>query len=149
VLADAGGGFCELRSAVFEDEFRSLAGHRVRVTGRLAGKTAEGAEFLVESYELAPVNGFRPVIGIVQTREGALVLREMLSGREYRLEGRLAQALRPYIDYKVWVSGPGAVDEGGGGRAAADAGDLGRAATLTVESYGVLVPSAGAVNREP
>lgn len=132
VLADEGGSFCELRNTAFEDELRSLAGHRVRVTGHLEGRSAEGPGFFVEGYELAPENGRTPVVGVLESRGGELVLRGTPSGSEYRLVGGLARALLPFAGYKVWVSGS----------PASSAGQEGQTAALTVESYGVLVPAA-------
>jgi hypothetical protein len=132
VLADAGGSVCALSSPRFEYELRSLAGQRVRVTGRIAGKTAAGPEFLVESYELAPVGGRAPVAGTLALRGDGLVLVESRSGAEYVVAGPLANALRAFSGFKVWIEGPTTPPEeknGAGG-------------TLTVESYGILAPPA-------
>jgi hypothetical protein len=139
VLADAGGSFCTLRSATLEYELRSLAGHRVRVTGRLMGKTSGIPEFLVESYSLAPMNGHQPIIGVLESRSGKVVLVEPSSGGAYVLDGSLATVLCNFIGYKVWIIGPEvpAAEKGG------------EAAGLTIEGYGVLVPAAGSTSREP
>jgi hypothetical protein len=128
-LADSGGVFCTLTSPGFEYELRNLEGHAVRVTGRLLGKTANGPEFLVEDYEMTPVNGRLPVVGVIASASGGLILTETRTGATYRLVGPLAEALRPYCGCKVWVSGstaPVTEKTGGGG-------------TITIESYGVLM----------
>jgi hypothetical protein len=139
ILSDAGGSVCTLASPRFEYELRSLAGHRVRVTGRVTGKTERGPEFLVESYELAPVDGRAPVIGTVAVRGAGLVLVESRSGAEYGLEGRLADAMRAFSGFKVWVDGPftpSVRKEGLGG-------------TIAVEGYGVLAAPGGANPASP
>ncbi|MFA4948494.1 MAG: hypothetical protein WC674_08320 [Candidatus Krumholzibacteriia bacterium] len=139
VLADAGGSVCALSSSRFEYELRSLAGHRVRVTGRVAGKTANGPEFLVESYELAPVGGRAPVAGTLVFRGAGLVLVESRSGVEYALAGPLAEVLRAFPGFKVWIDGPVTPFEkknGGGG-------------TIAVEGYGILAAPAGAILAPP
>jgi hypothetical protein len=138
VLSDAGGGICTLTSPTIEYELRNLAGQAVRVTGRILGETANGPEFLVESYELMPVNGKRPIIGTLESR-GGLILIQTGSGREYRLDGPLAEALQSYAGYKVWVSGQTiSIPE----PAAA-------ASAMTIESYGILGPPAAATDRTP
>jgi hypothetical protein len=137
-LADAGGSFCTLSSPKLEYELRSLAGQGVRVMGRLLGRTPAGPELFVESYEIAHVDGRRPVIGAVVLRGGALILEDARSGAAYRLDGPLSEALRAFLGCKVWVSGPTTAGNGTAG-----------AATLTVESYGVLVSSGDAVSLEP
>jgi hypothetical protein len=139
VLADAGGSFCTLSSPKLEYELRNLAGQGVRVTGRLLGKTSNGPEFFVESYEMTPVGGCSPVIGAVASQNGEMILTETRSGATYRLCGPLAEALRAFSGYKVWISGPA----GCGGEAGAAGG------TLTVASYGVLVPAPRATSHEP
>jgi hypothetical protein len=134
VLADAGGSVCALSSPRFEYELRSLAGHRVRVTGRVTGKTAGGPEFLVESYELALAGGRAPVMGTLDLRDADLVLVDSRSGVEYALAGPLADALRAFTGFKVWVDGPVTPFErknGAGG-------------TIAVEGYGILAPPEGA-----
>jgi hypothetical protein len=139
VLSDAGGGVCSLSSSRFEYELRSLAGQRVRVTGRIAGKTAGGPEFLVESYELAPIDGRAPVAGTLVFRGAGLVLVESRSGAEYALAGPLADAMRAFPGFKVWIDGPVTPFEkknGAGG-------------TIAVESYGILAPPAGGVPMPP
>ncbi|HEY5134091.1 MAG TPA: hypothetical protein VII85_10445 [Candidatus Krumholzibacteriaceae bacterium] len=139
VLTDVGGRVCTLTSPSLEYELRSLAGQGVRVTGRLLGKTANGPEFLVEGYEMMPVKGERPVIGVLAPSGGGLILTGTRSGAAYRLAGPLAEALRGYSGFKVWISGR-ATPAGAGG---------GGETTLTVESYGILVPAAGAMDRTP
>jgi hypothetical protein len=132
VLSDAGGSVCALSSPRFEYELRSLAGQRVRVTGRVAGKTANGPEFLVESYELAPIDGRAPVTGTLAARGAGLVLVESRTGAEYALGGPLAEALRAFSGFKVWIDGtvtPFAKKEAAGG-------------TIAVEGYGILAPPA-------
>jgi hypothetical protein len=139
VLADAGGGFCTLRSMKLEYELRSLAGHRVRVTGRLMGRVSRDPEFLVETYSLLPVNGRKPVIGSLESRDGGIFLVEPAPGGTYRLDGPLAVAVRNFIGCRVWISGP-----------IAPAGEKGgEPATLTVESYGVLAQAAGTTPPAP
>ena len=128
VLADAGGSVCALSSPRFEYELRNLAGHRVRVTGRVTGKTASGPEFLVESYELAPAGGRVPVAGTLDLRGAGLVLVDSRSGIEYALAGPLADALRAFPGFKVWIDGPVTPLENNGGAGG----------TIAVESYGIL-----------
>ncbi len=128
VLADAGGSVCALSSPRFEYELRNLAGQRVRVTGRVVGKTANGPEFLVESYELAPSGGRAPVTGTIAVRGDGLVLVESRSGIEYALAGPLADALRAFPGFKVWIDGPVTPFDkkrGAGG-------------TIAVEGYGII-----------
>jgi hypothetical protein len=132
VLSDAGGSVCALTSTRFEYELRNLAGHRVRVTGRVAGKTANGPEFLVESYELAPINGRMPVIGTLVARGEGLALVESRSGAEYVLAGRLAEALRAFAGFKVWVDGAATPFE--------EKGIPG--GTISVEGYGIIAAAA-------
>jgi hypothetical protein len=139
VLADLGGGFCALRSPSLEYELRNLTGLRVRVTGRLGGRSADGPELLVEKYSLAPVNGREPLIGVLRSSGGEVVLVEAGSGASYELAGPLADVLRGFVGCKVWASGP--IDP-----AEQEGADHG---TLKVESYGVLAPAGGATNREP
>jgi hypothetical protein len=135
VLSDAGGTVCALSSPRFEYELRNLAGHRVRVTGRVSGKTADGPEFLVEGYEFAPVAGRAPVKGTLAIRGAEIVLVASSSGGEYALAGPLADILRAFPGFKVWIDGPVKPSErnGGGG-------------TIAVESYGILAPPAGTVH---
>jgi len=128
VLADAGGSVCALSSPRFEYELRSLAGHRVRVTGRVTGKTANGPDFLVESYELAQAGGRAPVAGTLDLRGAGLVLVDSRSGVEYALAGPLADALRAFPGFKVWIDGPVTPFEKNGGAGG----------TIAVESYGIL-----------
>ncbi len=134
-LADAGGNICILSSPRFEYELRSLEGQNVRVTGKLLGKTPKGPEFMVESYELAPVNGMVPIVGTIGERDGALALTDATTGSVYLLRGTLAAALREYGGFRVWVSGPKVSVDGvsGGG------------VTIDVQSYGILGPAGGAV----
>jgi hypothetical protein len=139
VLADAGGSVCALSSPRFEYELRSLAGQRVRVTGRVAGKTEGGPDFLVESYELAPVGGRAPVAGTLVLRGAGLVLVESRSGAEYALAGPLADALRAFPGFKVWIDGPVAPFEK----------NVGAGGTIAVESYGILAPSAPSASPTP
>jgi hypothetical protein len=135
VLADAGGSVCALSSPRFEYELRSLAGQRVRVTGRVAGKTEGGPDFLVESYELASVGGRAPVAGTLVLRGAGLVLVESRSGVEYALAGPLADALRAFSGFKVWIDGPVTPFEK----------NVGTGGTIAVEGYGILAPPAGAI----
>ena len=133
VLSDAGGSVCALSSPRFEYELRNLAGQRVRVTGWVTGRTPGGPEFLVESYELAPVGGRAPVAGMLVFRGAGLVLVESRSGAEYALSGPLADAVRAFAGFKVWIDGPVTPFEkknGAGG-------------TIAVEGYGILAPPAG------
>jgi hypothetical protein len=132
-LADAGGSICTLTSPRFEYELRSLEGQTVRVTGRPLGNTPNGPEFLVESYEMAAIDGRAPVIGTLAARGGGLVLTEGRTGSVYRLGGALAEALRGYAGYRVWISGPKVSVDG------AEGGSV----VIQVESYGVLGPAAG------
>ena len=139
VLSDAGGSVCALESPRFEYELRSLAGHRVRVTGRVTGKTEGVPEFLVQSYELSPVDGRAPVIGELILRGPALVLVESRTGVEYALAGSLADALRAFSGFKVLVDGPVTPFEkqdGAGG-------------TMSVEGYGILASPAGGMPSPP
>jgi len=138
-LADAGGVFCTLSNPRLEYEFRNLVGHAVQATGRLLGKSANGPEFLVESYEMMPVDGFRPVIGAVTSRDGELFLVDARSGATYRLGGPLAEALRAFSGFKVWVSGPVASIGKG----------VGAGETITIRNYGVLVPVGSIIRPEP
>jgi hypothetical protein len=138
VLADAGGRVCTLTSPSFEYELRSLAGQGVRVTGRLLGKTAGGPEFLVENYEILPVRGYVPIVGTLESR-GGLVLVQAGSGHQYDLGGSLAETLRNFVGYKVWVSGP---------TVSVPEPKANAASGMTVESYGILAPP-GAMNRTP
>ena len=137
-LTDAGGRVCTLTSPSLEYELRNLAGQGVRVTGKLLGATEGGPEFLVEGYEMMPVNGERPVIGVLTSSGGGLILTGTQPGAAYRLAGPLAEALRGYSGFKVWISGRSTpAGAGGGGEA-----------TLTVQSYGILAPPV-ATNRTP
>jgi len=139
-LADAGGSFCTLSNPALDYELRNLAGQGVRVTGRLLGRTANGPEFFVERYEMTPVGGRRPVIGALASRGRELILTETRSGATYRLGGPLAEALRAFSGCKVWISGPTAPSSEEG---------TGALVSLTVESYGVVLPAGGATSREP
>ncbi len=128
VLSDAGGSVCAISSPRFEYELRNLAGQRVRVTGRVVGKTENGPEFFVESYELAPAGGRAPLTGTIARRGEDLFLVEMRSGVEYALAGPLAEALREFAGFKVWIEGPVTPFEkknGAGG-------------TIAVEGYGII-----------
>lgn len=139
VLADAGGSVCALSSPRFEYELRNLAGHRVRVTGRIAGKAANGPEFMVESYELAPIEGRAPLIGTLVIRDADPVLVESRLGVEYALTGRLAEALRSFSGFKVWIDGPAlpyVSKHGAGG-------------TIAVESYGIIASPAASAQAPP
>jgi hypothetical protein len=147
VLSDAGGSVCALSSPRFEYELRSLAGHRVRVMGRVTGKTAGGPDFLVESYEPAPAGGRAPVAGTLDLRGAGLVLVDSRSGVEYALAGPLADALRAFPGFKVWIDGPVTPLEKNGGAGG----------TIAVGSYVILAPperadaapSAGATPERP
>jgi hypothetical protein len=138
VLFDAGGTICRLEGGRTELELRSLAGLGVRVTGRLAGRANDLREFLVDRWELLPIDGRAPLVGAVESRGGAAYLVEERDGTAYLLDGPLAKALEPFVGYKVWVAGET--------RAAGEQGA--RETALVVGSYGVLLPPRS-VNRSP
>ncbi len=136
ILSDEGGGICALRGRQLDLELRNLAGLRVRVTGRLAGETRELPEFLDDRYELLPINGYDPVVGTLEAREGAVFIVDSAGGGGWRIDGPLAQALAHFAGYKVWVAG-----ERRGGRAGAA-----ESPSISVESYGIVLPPSP-VNR--
>jgi hypothetical protein len=137
VLADAGGRVCTLTSPSLEYELRSLAGQGVRVMGKPLGQTANGPEFLVESYEMLPVRGYEPIIGTLESSDGRIILVPAGSGHTYSLGGPLAKTLGNFVGYKVWVSGPGV-----------SIPEPSRESFMTIESYGILAPPA-ATDRTP
>lgn len=137
ILSDAGGIICRLDGGRNDVELRSLAGLGARVTGRLGGKVDGVPEFLVDRYELLPIDGHPPVVGSLERRDGVLCLVEAERGGAYRLEGPLAKALAPFAGYKVWVAGE-----------TRSAREGGREIPLAVESYGVLLPP-GSLIRSP
>jgi hypothetical protein len=139
ILSDAGGSVCILLSSRYDFELRSLAGQRVRVTGRITGKTDGVPEFLIDSYELAPVNGRTPLIGALVPRGTALVLHESRSGTEYLLSGLLVDALRAFTGCKVWIDGP--LTAAGGKEAAGG--------TIAVEGYGIIARPTEATSGRP
>jgi RNase P/RNase MRP subunit p29 len=139
VLSDDGGSVCILSSPRYELELRSLAGQRVRVTGRITGKAENVPEFLVDSYEMAPVNGRAPLIGALVARGTALVLHESRTGTEYLLSGLLVEALRAHTGSKVWVDGP--LTPAGGKEAAGG--------TIAVEGYGIIARPTEATSGRP
>jgi hypothetical protein len=139
ILSDAGGSVCILLSSRYDFELRSLAGQRVRVTGRVTGQAEGVPEFHVESYEMAPVDGRAPLIGALVARGLALVLHESRSGTEYLLSGPLVEALRAHTECKVWIDGaltPAAGKEAAGG-------------TIAVEGYGIIARPTEATSGRP
>jgi hypothetical protein len=138
VLYDEGGPICRLTGGSAELELRNLAGLGVRVTGRLAGRTNDIPEFLIDRWELLPVDGREPVVGVIESRNGVPYLVVERNAFEYRLGGPLAGALEPLSGFKVWVAG----EERPAGEEGA------RERTLAVASYGVLLPPRS-LNRAP
>ncbi len=139
VLSDAGGRVCVLSSPRYDFELRSLAGQRIRVTGRITGTTDGVPEFYVESYEMAPVNGRAPLVGALVARGTALILHESRTGTEYLLSGLLVEALRAFTGCKVWIDGP--LSPAGGKDAAGG--------TIAVEGYGIIAPPPEATSGRP
>ena len=138
VLYDEGGPICRLTGRSAELELRNLAGLGVRVTGRLAGRTSDIPEFLVDRWDLLPIDGREPVVGVIESRNGVAYLVGERNGYEYRLDGPLAGALEPFSRHKVWVAGEERLAGEGGARER----------TIAVGSYGILLPPR-ALNRAP
>lgn len=134
VLSDEGGPIAALRGDALELELRALAGIGVRVTGRLAPRAGAEPEFLVDRYELLPIDGATPLVGVIEDRSGAPCLVDA-RGTSYLLEGPLARALASFAGCKVWVAGTTPP----GGEAESRVGAQPR---LAVESYGLLLPPA-------
>lgn len=82
-------------------ELRALQGATVRVSGQ---RTAEppGSGFTVVQYEVLSIDGERPAVGVLASRDGRLVL---VDGEEVQLIGAPPQ-LASRIGAKVWVVGP-------------------------------------------
>jgi hypothetical protein len=139
-LADAGGTVCILRNPRLELELLNLAGHRVRVVGRVTGKTPAGPEFWVDRYEMLPIDGLTPIVGVLELHEGVPMLTAEPSGATYVLGGPLRDALKSFAGAKVWVSG----------RVHGDGERFGSGTpTFTVEGYGILLPAPEATDAAP
>lgn len=138
VLYDAGGIICRLTGPRAELELRGLAGLGVRVTGRLAGRSSGVPEFVVDAWELLPIDGHAPVAGTLETRDGEVFIVEEKSGTAYLLEGPLARALASFAGYTGWAAGEARTFGEGTARKTA----------LLVASYGVLLPPRS-VNPSP
>ena len=129
VLDAHGGGRRALVATDLEAELLRLDGLGVRVVGRAV--TAAGAHaFAVEDYELLPIEGIPPSVGVVVVEGDRVLVQSAAAGEELLLAGALAGALRAHAGMKVWVWGTFAEP------------DAGRRA-LSVRAYGVLGPGPG------
>ena len=132
LLVGQDGGRLALRAPAHEAELLRLGGLGVRVTGR---RIAAGKEsvFAVSGYELLPIDGVAPVVGIVAREGDAAMIRAHAGGDPTRLDGPLVDALLAHEGRKVWVWGTFPEDGGRG--------------ILTVKAYGVLGPGSGVIRR--
>ena len=81
-------------------ELRRLTGAMVAVRGaRKAGTPFE--EFEVTAYDVTSIDGRRPSVGILEERDGALIL---VGVQSVRLTG-VSDALRLQVGTKIWVVG--------------------------------------------
>lgn len=130
MLALRDGSRLALQAPAFAAELLRLDGLGVRVTGREIPSAAEPA-FAAGGYELLPIDGVAPIVGVVARQDGEAVIRTAAGALTTRLAGPLAGALLTHEGMKVWVWGD---------RSDGDDG------ALLVEAYGVLGP-AGTVTR--
>lgn len=105
ILAAEDGRSYLLESGRLKEELENLAGMRLALVGKLAGRELEGLPvFEVSSYRLlATPMGEVPLVGVVGLEGG----RCILAGEEgsWILEGDLARILSDFVGTKVWVVG--------------------------------------------
>lgn len=130
VLADSAGKFWNLSNPQLLGELINLAGHRVRVTGSFENASDGGMRLFVDRYELLPVDGKVPVIGILALEGQDLVLIDRDTHERFVLTGPLREALSHFQGFKVWVYGD----------KEPRVEDVGKVLDLYVEGYGILGP---------
>lgn len=122
-----------LVSPSLEGELLKLGGHQLRVWGDIAREADAPAALHVERYEMLPVDGMSPVIGIISVN-GPRVVFSVQEGRSrYELTGPLREAMSNFHGCKAWVWGMTTV-------APDAAGDT----PLEVMGYGILGPAHAA-----
>lgn len=137
-LTDVDGDSWVLTSLPLGGDLLRLGGHRVRVWGRVASETATVPMLVVDRYEMLPVDGMIPVIGIIAVGTSQVILSAHATGERYELTGPLRGALVNFPGCRAWVWGvPMERKETPGGR------------MIEVRGYGILGPAAGATAPAP
>jgi hypothetical protein len=129
VLSGREGDRWTLECGAFESEIMNLTGQRVRISGTPVVVTDTDSLMLVNSYELLPMDGVMPIIGVLELQGKALMLKELTTGEWFVIRGALQGAMTHFTGLKVWVIGS-VVPE-----SAAD--EL----ILDVRGYGILGPA--------
>ncbi len=139
VLADSAGKFWNLNNPELHGELVNLAGHRIRVTGTYEDAVDGSSGLHVDSYNLLPVEGKTPIVGILVDEGTRLILVEGNTRERYLITGPLSGALLHFQGFKVWAYG----DEKRGLESA------GNARILVVQGYGILGPLDESSNYVP
>jgi hypothetical protein len=129
VLVDEVGVFWMLQCGKHEAEIMNLSGHRIRVSGSPPAETLPDPVLIVDSYEMLPVGGMKPVTGILVLKGDALILEQGATGTRFTIAGGLREALKQFVGMKIWVVG---VERPGG-----EEGGI----AINVTGYGILAPA--------
>ena len=129
IKVDENGIFLILRCGRFEVEIMNLAGHRIKLSGSPPTETLPDPVLIVESYEMLPLEGMDPVIGILTLEGDMLILEHSTTGARFAIEGRLQEALKQFDGMKIWVVG---VEHAGAGESGV---------SIDVTGYGILAPA--------
>jgi len=129
VLVDEVGVFWMLQCGKFEAEIMNLSGHRIRVSGLPPVETLPDPVLIVDRYEMLPVDGMKPVTGILILKGDALILEKAATGARFTITGRLREALKQFAGMKIWIVG---MERQGGGE-----GGI----VIDVTGYGILAPA--------
>jgi hypothetical protein len=158
VLAGVNGEHMLLEAPVFEGELLKLDGQMVRVRGILHNGASGLQGLSVESYELVAPAGLVAAVGLLEARDGGLVLCCDPSGengirRSLIVSGPLRGALGHFIGYRIWIAGEReeAGAPGAGGKIEVVSGESGSlepsaigagniVSRVIVREYGVLGP---------
>lgn len=129
ILVDENGIFWMLRCGRFEVEIMNLAGHRIKLSGSPPTETLPDPVLIVDSYEMLPVEGMDPIIGILTLEGDMLILERSTTGVRFAIEGRLREALKQFNGMKIWIIG---AEHSGAGE-----GEI----SVDVTGYGILAPA--------
>jgi hypothetical protein len=130
-LASGDGTAWLLECPPLAGELWNLDGHRIRVWGTAKRRGSGPAILLVDRYEMLPVDGMSPIIGVVIADGEQVIFTARKTGDRFDLVGSLSEALKHFSGCTVWVWGVIAGDD-----AAGDGG-----AILEVRGYGILGPA--------
>ncbi len=120
-----------LTGSDFESDLIGLDGLAARVWGTMEKGDEPGGTLRVERYELLPVGGITPVIGVLHVDGDDLILVAGRTGERIELGGALAGVLFHFDGVRVWVWGK--MESESNGESVLK--------VLEVRGYGILGPS--------